>query len=248
MESIEYAEKIQKAVVPDEQALKEHFADGFILFKPKDIVSGDFFWMHQSNGYHFVAAVDCTGHGVPGAFMSMIGNTILNQLIKEQKIDDPARILDLLHLRVKEALSQDQEDKGTQDGMDLCLCRIDISTGEIVFAGAKRPLWVVSNSEFREIKGDRLSIGGTRRKDGTFENKSIQINGGAVIYLSTDGFSDQANPDRKKYGSRRLKNLLRESSEEDMGRQKEILEQILQSHRGDAPQRDDITIAGIRIN
>ncbi|MFP4528050.1 MAG: tetratricopeptide repeat protein [Candidatus Kapaibacterium sp.] len=247
MESITYAEKIQKAVVPDESVLRSHFADGFILFRPKDVVSGDFFWMYQSNGFIFAAAVDCTGHGVPGAFMSMIGNTILNQLIKEQNLTDPARILDELHERVREALNQETEGKGTQDGMDLCLCRIDQNSREIVFAGAKRPLWMVNNSEFSEIAGNRLSIGGIRRKDGNFENKSVNFDPGSIIYLSTDGYPDQANSERKKFGSRRLKELLSAISAEDMPAQKETLERELESHQGDEPQRDDITLVGIKL-
>ncbi len=200
--SISYAKTIQKAILPFKETISNHF-ENFILFKPKDIVSGDFYWYVQVEKYHFMAAVDCTGHGVPGAFMSMIGSSLLNQIVNSDNEYNTAQILKKLDELIIFSLRQEQTDNN--DGMDVCLCRIEKeqSYANIQFTGAKRPLLYIKNGEnkIEKLSGDRKSIGGTQKKRSTFDftSQELILDKGSVVYLSTDGFIDQNNSERKKY-------------------------------------------------
>lgn len=261
MDSIFYAERIQRAVLPDVVAASGLAVEQFILFRPRDIVSGDFYWSHsletaEHGVVSIIAAVDCTGHGVPGAFMSMIGNTILNQIVVERKITNPALILEELNVAVRRALKQDQEDeedeRGSRDGMDVCLCSIEPQAGRVVFAGAKRPLYVVRPSlggaPCEEIKGDRASIGGKQKEERrTFTNHEVLITQPITLYLTTDGFADQPNPSMEKFGSRRLRELFSDMAIFPAMRQRQMLLNELKQFQGSAPQRDDITIVGVKL-
>jgi serine phosphatase RsbU (regulator of sigma subunit)/predicted negative regulator of RcsB-dependent stress response len=259
MDSIFYAERIQRAVLPAEIRVVPPIAEQFIVSKPRDIVSGDFYWAHtiETPNYgilSFVAAVDCTGHGVPGAFMSMIGNTLLNQIVLERHIHDPAHILEELHLAVRRALKQDEEEdedeRSSQDGMDVCLCRIE--PGKLIFAGAKRPLYIVRPSvdgvECEEIKGNKGSIGGKQREERrTFTNHELPITQPVTVYLTTDGFADQPNAALEKFGSRRLRALLAEMAIFPARRQRQSFLSELKEFQAGAAQRDDITIIGLKL-
>lgn len=250
-DSIRYAKTIQEAVLPTRERIAQRFSDSFILYLPKAIVSGDFFWSVQRNDYTFVAAVDCTGHGVPGAFMSLIGNTLLNEIVNQDRIYEPAKILERLHVRIRLALKQ--AEKANQDGMDMILCRIGQPTEgkvPVCFSGAKRPLYVYHGQHYEllDFKGDRRSIGG-RQKENTrnFSSQELQLPTGSTLYLTTDGFSDQISPERQKYGSNHLKNLLFKIAPLSLSEQEQHLRHTLQAHRQHVPQIDDVTILGLRL-
>jgi serine phosphatase RsbU (regulator of sigma subunit) len=255
--SIRYAETIQQAILPDTSLIDKCF-ESFVIFRPKDIVSGDFYWLSKSGSYKsgkgsfFVAVVDCTGHGVPGAFMSMIGNSLLNEMVNERNIDSPDEILELLNRNIRKSLRQDQTDNN--DGMDLLLCRFDKlnSNGmKLTFAGAKRPLYIIhkDNPNIIKLKGDRKSIGGIEdSKDKVrFKNHEVNLKKGDCLYLSTDGIIDQNGPDRRRFGSNRLESLLSDCFNLSIKEQEEIINKELSNFMQSEEQRDDITLLGLRI-
>ncbi|MDX1961262.1 MAG: AAA family ATPase [Leptospiraceae bacterium] len=247
-DSINYAKNIQTAILPIYESLKKAFKDIFVLYRPKDIVSGDFFWFSQIGEAKLVAAVDCTGHGVPGALMSMIGNTLLNQIVNESKILDPGAILTQLNKNVRAVLKQETEDANSTDGMDMCICKLEGET--LYFAGAKRPILIATNNGFQEIKGDRYSIGGRQNGERNFTTQTISIpkDERMVVYLTTDGFVDQPNVDRARIGSRGLQNEILGNFMLSAAKQEAAFHEKLKSHSGEEPQRDDITIVGIVLS
>jgi predicted ATPase/serine phosphatase RsbU (regulator of sigma subunit) len=248
-DSINYAKTIQEAILPSKTAIGNSLNDFFILFRPKDIVSGDFYWFTHFEGYTFIAAVDCTGHGVPGAFMSMIGSSILNQIVKEQRVLDPALILKNLNNNVRHALRQDVKEDASRDGMEICFCRINSSGDEVVFAGGHRTLYMMRGDEFVSIKGDKESIGGKQKEERVYTNHEIKIEKGkrTVIYLTTDGFQDQPSPEGKKIGSKGLQEMIQTNYRASGLDQKKLFEDALDAHTKNyqEPQRDDITLIGI---
>ncbi len=213
VDSITYAKRIQQSILMEESEIQNYLPNCFIYFQPKDIVSGDFYWCSKIDDKIIIAAVDCTGHGVPGAFMSMIGNTLLNQIVNEKHITKPSEILRLLNLGVFEALHQQKDGELSEDGMDIALCCIDNKNNEILYAGAQNPLYILSDSHIEVIKGDIHGIGGggmiAKIHDPlkkVFANHVISIKKGMSIYLSTDGYMDQFGElDRTKFGARRFK-------------------------------------------
>ena len=220
------------------------------MFRPKDIVSGDFYKYSYIGGYHFIIVVDCTGHGVPGAFMSMIGNSLLNEIINEKQIYEPAEILTQLNKGVISALNQEHTDN--RDGMDVCLCRIEKGENtKILFSGAKRDLiyYKASNNSLEFLKGERKSIGGNLsvRNLQKFTNQELNLSQGDVLYLTTDGFIDQNDKKRKRFGSKKFNNLLKDNAEKPLNEQKIILENALDEWQQGVEQRDDITVLGIKI-
>ncbi len=249
--SLQYAQRIQRAILPEMARIKLAFPECFVFFQPREIVSGDFFWFSQRDRMTFLAVVDCTGHGVPGAFMSLIGNTLLNQIINEKKIYEPSKALSLLHTGVRQSLKQEGVG-ATTDGMEMALCCIDADNGVLTFAGARRPLFLFRHGRgdqaFEEIKGDRKSIGGrqkeARRK---FTDHRLPYRPGDCIYLTTDGFVDQPNPDGAKYGSRRLRQFLTSMGPMGMDAQETALVAEWRAHQGAAAQRDDVTIIGVSL-
>jgi serine phosphatase RsbU (regulator of sigma subunit) len=251
--SIKYAKTIQNAIFPSVDLINSYFRN-FIIYRPKDIVSGDFYWfgeIQEESGNSFVAAVvDCTGHGVPGAFMSMIGSRILNEIVFEKKVSSPAHILDLLNQSIVKALRQGETDN--QDGMDICLCKIKKTprnSFEICFAGAKRDfVWISGETRKLDVlKADRISIGGTSKSKNhiNFTEKKIELKSKDRIYLFSDGFADQNNKNREKFGVQSLYEIL--SNYESIEIQKEILEYALSTWQGSEIQRDDITFIGIEL-
>ncbi|MCK5029494.1 MAG: SpoIIE family protein phosphatase [Bacteroidales bacterium] len=245
--SIQYAQNIQRAILPVKNQLANLF-ESFIIYKPKDVVSGDFYWFTEIDNMAFLAAVDCTGHGVPGAFMSMIGNSLLNEIVLEKKEREPAKILSLLNEKVVDALRQKETDNS--DGMDMCFISIELKTNKITFSGAKRPLFFYNTKtkELEEIKGNRISIGGVRKTTEVFNNHIIQAETGDIFYLSSDGLTDQNNLERKRFGSSKLKEIIINNISLPMQQQKEIIEDELNNFQKDEEQRDDITLIGIKIN
>ena len=248
-DSITYARKIQSAVLPFESRMKENLDDYFLLYIPKDIVSGDFYWMEKIDGKTVLVVADCTGHGVPGAFMSMIGNELLNNIVVKQKILDPARVLSEMHIGVRYALKQDESQTSTHDGMDVCICIYDENLRMITFAGAKRPLYYVKDDDFIEIKGDRKSIGGRQKEEKrVFTNHEIDIDSDILIYLTSDGYQDQHSADQIKFGVIRFRDLLRSIYHKPMKDQNHILKKTLEDFSVGEMNRDDITILGVNIS
>ncbi|WP_299459089.1 SpoIIE family protein phosphatase [uncultured Microscilla sp.] len=258
-ESVEYAQNIQNAILPGNSSFGKLFQDYFIIYKPKDIVSGDFYWMVQTINRDkenetlsktiFLAVVDCTGHGVPGAFMSMIGTMLLNEIVSRKGIDSPARILKMMHIGVRAALKQSEGQN--KDGMDICFCKIKPQNDgqqEITFAGAKRPLYYSEDNQLFKKPGTRRSIGGdSQTRSEPFVNHTIMLATGDKLFLSTDGFKDVASPKRRNFGQQRLELLLQQGLEDTLQAHRELLLTRLKQHQQDAQQRDDITLIGVQL-
>ncbi|MCC7430192.1 SpoIIE family protein phosphatase [bacterium] len=247
--SIRYAQRIQNAILPLEEKNENILGEHFIIFKPKDNLSGDFYWFSEVEEKTFIAVVDCTGHGIPGAFMSMMGNVFLNHIVNEKEVFEPALVLENLHKSVRNALKQERKEIDATDGMDVCLCVIDKKNKKLTFAGAKRPLYIVRDGVFEEIKGDKKSIGGLQKEEKrTFTNNEIFYTLQATIYLTSDGFADQSNLNGEKFGSKRLKEFLAEISKYGLKKQNELLALELKKHQEVEEQRDDITIVGVKVS
>lgn len=243
-DSLRYAQTMQRAVLPDVEILQQVFTETFVLWRPRDIVSGDFYWFHKTAQYCIVAVADCTGHGIPGAFMSFIGNDLLNQIVVEHGVNDPAQILAELDANVQRALKQgNQGSTSVNDGMDIGICRFDANG--ICFAGARRPLYVVTDGELTEYPGVRHPIGGQARKPRRFENVTVPISLPMTLYLTTDGFADQPDVAGKRFKIKPFLNLLIDIAGQSSKQQRDALENALAQHQGDAPQRDDITVVGL---
>ena len=252
-DSINYARRIQAAILPSIETIHSFLPDAFVLYKPKDIVSGDFYWFAEKNGYLFIAAADCTGHGVPGAFMSMIGNDILTQIIIEKNIFETNEILTHLHEGIRNALKQDVGQGETKDGMDIAIVRLRLnpSNALLQYSGALRPLWVVEeNSEkIQEYKPDKHSVGGaysSERRE--FTSQELTLSKGSTFYMTTDGYADQFGGEKgKKFKYKKLQEIILSSSKNSMQEQKERLNNSHLSWKGNLEQVDDILIIGVRI-
>ncbi|PBQ31758.1 hypothetical protein CNR22_08235 [Sphingobacteriaceae bacterium] len=249
--SIRYAKRIQDAILPPDDFVKKHLPNTFVLFKPKDIVSGDFYWMEDKKDTVIFAAVDCTGHGVPGAFMSIVGHNLLDRVVGEQKITQPARILDELNKSISDTLRQtDLEDNTVRDGMDIAICAFDKKKGVLEYAGAYNPLWIVRNKELIEIKANKFPIGNSKSgENNKFTNHEITLQKGDTIYIFSDGYSDQfGGPAGKKFKSSNLKQLLLNSQDLSMQEQRTLLNNSIEEWRGQHEQVDDILVIGTRYN
>lgn len=248
--SISYAKRIQDAILPPETVLRSHFSDVFLIYKPKDIVSGDFYWLEKVDNKLFFAVVDCTGHGVPGAFMSIIGNRLLNEILYTGNIHDPKELLERLNEGVRHTLQQDITENN--DGMDICLCAIEPVANDkfkIIFSGAKRPLfyYIKELEEVKTLKGDRKPIGGRYYQEVRFTNKEIILSKGDFLYLTSDGVMDQNAPDMKKMGTKRFVEILTENAGKSLPDQKQALEYELDLHQQGEDQRDDISVIGVKL-
>jgi len=242
--SIRYAERIQRAMLPREDTFK----DTFVLFLPKDIVSGDFYWMYDGGDWQFIAAVDCTGHGVPGAFMSIIGHNSLNKVVREYGLTRPSEIIDQMNIEVMKALLQRHE-KCINDGMDMALVAFNKNKFTLEYAGAYNPVYVVRKGEVFVYKGDRFPIGMTTMdQEKHFANQNISIQPGDMIYMCSDGYADQfGSADGKKFKSVNVKRVLSEIWNLPMQEQKERLEKEIMDWKGDLGQVDDILVIGSKI-
>ncbi|MCW3086064.1 MAG: hypothetical protein JWP12_3430 [Bacteroidetes bacterium] len=252
-DSINYAQRIQQAILPLFEKIDKGLEDYFILFKPKDIVSGDFYWHasvkttpegQPSEDIIVMAAVDCTGHGVPGALMSVIGSSILNQTLTNASVNTPADVLDFLNVELTKTLSS------IKDGMDMSLCTLNVGRSELQYAGANNPLYIVRDKQFIEIKADKQAIGADG-EDGVvkkFTNHVIPVQKGDSIYLFTDGYADQfGGPFGKKFKYKKFQELLVEIQDNTMEEQKQILNYHHEQWKGDLEQVDDILLIGIRV-
>lgn len=257
-DSINYARRIQEAILPSESYLNKMFSaepdlngDYFVLFKPKDIVSGDFYWAFgEGAGIIIWAAVDCTGHGVPGAFMSMIGNSLLNEIVVENKINNSDEILNHLREAIIKSLKQTGEVGRQKDGMDISLCVLDKNSNIMQFSGANNPLWIVraEGGEIQAFKPDKQPIGYYSEQMKPFTRQEIQLQKGDLIYTFTDGYEDQfGGPKKKKFMAKQMRELLLSIRTKSMKEQKEILDSCIVEWMGEEEQIDDICVIGVKI-
>jgi serine phosphatase RsbU (regulator of sigma subunit)/tetratricopeptide (TPR) repeat protein len=246
-DSILYASRIQDAVLPPKEELQQYFTDSFIFFKPLNIVSGDFYWGTFKRNQILIAAADCTGHGVPGAFMSMLGCAFLNEIIMKADSIDAAYILNELRKYVIKALRQKGETGETQDGMDIALCLIDNKNKIMHFAGANNPLYFIRNNELNIIKGDRMPIGIHMNSNIPFTNHVIEVNENDHYYIFSDGFADQfGGPENKKFKYNQLQQLLLNIHEKPFSEQQQIIEKAFNEWKGENDQTDDILVIGFQ--
>ncbi len=246
--SIEYASRIQMAMLPMEDHFKTFFSDYFIIFKPRDIVSGDFYWIGEGRKNIFFTVADCTGHGVPGAFMSTLGISTLNEIIANNDDLHANTILNILTEKIQTSLHQTGKEGEAADGMDLAFCVLSKNKKNLQYSGAYNPLFHFRGDEFNEYKADRMPIGIYYGKSGSFSNYDIKVNRGDVIYIFSDGMSDQfGGPDGSKYKKSNLKKLLSDIHNKTMAEQQILIESAFEIWKGSAEQVDDITLIGVRI-
>lgn len=249
-DSIRYAKRIQDAVLPNPDFIDNILQEYFIFWKPRDIVSGDFYWMTQKEKYLIITASDCTGHGVPGAFMSMLGVTFLNEIVNKAEIIQASEILESLRQNVIKSLKQTGKEGEAQDGMDMALCVINMETKELQYSGAYNPLVIIRNDEMIQFRADRMPIGiYTLKKKARFTNHTTQLQAGDILYMFSDGFPDQFGGENGgKFLSKNFKRLLLRIHNEPLNKQQEILEQTLAEWMGtEYEQLDDILVLGIKI-
>ena len=246
-DSIRYARKIQQALLPSDYYFHSQLPESFILYMPRDIVSGDFYWLNKKDDRIFFAVADCTGHGVPGAFMSMIGFEILDKIINDQGVIHPGEILNILNYGISNTFSRGEEDLLLKDGMDISFCTLDRKNKVLEFAGAFHTLYLIRGNKILEYKGDRVSVGlGEEESGEQFTNHIIYLEEEDKIYLFTDGYVDQfGGPNGKKYMYRRFRHLLLSVHELPMSQQKQILYESFQYWQGDYKQVDDVLILGL---
>lgn len=253
-ESIDYAALIQRSFLPDASLLDARFQSHFLLWSQRDRVGGDSYWIHATPTGFFVAIIDCTGHGVPGAFMTLIVQSLFEQaaaLVAESAAPaDPGAVLSHLNRLIKDALGQNRGDSGmSDDGLDCCLCHVDPGRGEVVFAGANNPLYVLESGEVTQHKGDRCGIGYVRSpRDFTFTSRPIPHGPGARFYMATDGITDQVGgPKRLPFGKRRLREFFVRHASTPLAGQDRLLLDEVEAYRAEEPRRDDMTVLGFEI-
>jgi len=247
-DSIHYAGRMQMALSPSKEDLERLLPSYFILNKPKDIVSGDYFWVAAKENKMALAVADCTGHGVPGAFMSILGVAFLNEIVNKVVPVTANEILNQLRAQVIKSLHQTGKVDETRDGMELALCIFDFNKNKLEFSGAFRPLYYIRDNELHELTGDNMPIGIYDNEENSFSSKEVPIKKNDIIYLFTDGYVDQiGGANRKTFRSQNFKKLLLEIHRKSMQQQKLILERTLDQWRGNIDQVDDILILGIKI-
>lgn len=248
LDSIVYAKKIQEAILPVISNIKKQLPESFIFFRPRDIVSGDFYWFKHTRGKIFIASVDCTGHGVPGAFMSMIGSVLLNDIVSKKGIDEPDKILHALHKGVVKSLKQSHKSKAARDGMDIALCVIEDDLKKLKISGAFRPLIHIRDSTLTRTKSNSSPIGGIRDGLIKFDCHEFDIQKGDQFYIFSDGYPDQfSGKTNKKYMTKRFRELLFKISQNPIVLQKQLLEEEFDAWKGDAEQVDDVLVIGFKI-
>ena len=257
VDSINYAKRIQDALIPPAEAVKRALPDSFVIFKPKDIVSGDFYWVskttttpngNKGNELVLFSVADCTGHGVSGAFMSVIGLKLFNQSAKQPQVNTPAQALDFLHSEVYNTINLHTEgDNVIRDGMDLSLCAIDEEKMLLYYAGANNPIYIVRNKELHEIKADKRPIGSYETEE-HFTDKEYKLEKGDMIYAFSDGYADQfGGPKGKKLKYSVFKQLLIDNSNKPLNEQKEFLDNYFEEWKGNLEQLDDVCVMGVRV-
>jgi serine phosphatase RsbU (regulator of sigma subunit) len=251
--SIRSAQRIQQSILNKPQQIMESFKGGFIMYKPKDIVSGDFYWFTDKGTDIILIGADCTGHGVPGAFMTMLGHSLLNQIINESNVTDPAQAVSLLDVKIQNLLHQQVYEKGgSTEGMDLAMVNIKKYHKQVVFSGAKLPIYISQDGMLSYFAGTNTTIGGSsllkRNRSHGFENQFIELKGNEIIYISSDGFADQFGGEgRKKYMKTRFKEFLEQIQHLSINEQGQVLEQEFNTWKGTNPQVDDVLVMGVQL-
>ncbi|MCS6821532.1 MAG: SpoIIE family protein phosphatase [Microscillaceae bacterium] len=253
MDSIAYAMKIQEILLPSEDFIRNTLPECFVFYQPKDIVSGDFYWLKRVGDWIYVAAADCTGHGVPGALLSTIGITQLNEIVLLRNFTKVSEILDELRKRVVELFLQNDGERKINDGMDIAICGLSIETKVLHYAGADNGLYLFQNIDgerkFIHIKPDKMPIGYHPNLHKPFTNHEIQLQQGDVFYLFSDGYTSQFGGDKNEtLKTKRFKELLHCIHNEPMPKQKEIIEQTINQWKGNQEQTDDMLVLGVRIS
>ncbi len=250
-ESINYAQRIQTSILPNNRIIRQYLPKSFIYYKPRDVVSGDFPWFFVKDDSVYIAAVDCTGHGVPGALLSFIGYFILNNVVDHDSSYTAGKILDLLHFGVRKTLKQDRPDADARDGMDIALCKINPKRKELHYAGAHRPLYLLRNGELSEFKGNRKAIGGIpnpKKDEDDFTNYIINIQQNDKVFFFSDGMPDQVGgPEKKKYGPARIREIILANPNYTMPQYNDIFAKDFEEYMGDNKQVDDVLIIGIEF-
>jgi serine phosphatase RsbU (regulator of sigma subunit) len=249
MASLRYAQRVQRAIFPPWNEIFQFFPDSFLFYQPREIVGGDFYWFAHRLSKVIVAAGDCTGHGIPGAFMTIIANTLLKQIVELEGVFKPSEILYLLNLRMRAALHhEDTQYQRFQEGMEIGLIQVDTKRHRLLYAGARRPLFWVHAGKGQEVPGDRLTIGSPGEGEAPeFTLHTLEVEPGDMIYLFSDGYSDQLSPDNKRYQHRHLLELLESIASQPASQQRLFIEAELARWMGSARQTDDILIIGLRV-
>ncbi len=248
-ESIKYASYIQSALLPDMSYIQTIIPDHFIFFKPKDIVSGDFYWFSRKKSELIVAVADCTGHGVPGAFMSILGISFLKEIIDKAYYPSTGGILNQLREYVMKALNQTGEENEQKDGIDMTLCRINTEEHKLEFSGAFNPLYIIQNDELVVIQGDKMPIGIAAYEEKSFKTNVVDLKENDCIYLFSDGFADQFGGSfGKKFKYQPFRDLLMKIHNYPMEKQEEELTKAFYEWKGDLPQLDDVLVIGFRYH
>lgn len=247
-DSIKYAYNIQSAIMPTMSEFKDYFKEAFVFFRPKDIISGDFFWVTKKENKIIYVTADCTGHGVPGGFMSMLGVSFISEIINEHDLTEPALILSRLRKKVINALKQKGLSGENQDGMDMTLCVLDKNTNELTFAAANRFLFIIRDGNLMQLNGDKQPVGIFGKDIKPFTQQKIQLQNGDIIITLTDGLADQFGGDRgKKYMYKRLKEQLVSIHHLPLSEQETIITNTFDNWKGDLEQVDDVTIIGVKV-
>lgn len=248
-DSINYAQRIQHSILPSVATINQNFSGAFVYYQPRDIVSGDFYWYDRVNDDKFlIVCADSTGHGVPGAFMSMIGTTLIKDICMRKDVDSPSTILQLLDKELQSTLNQNVEAERAHDGMDIIVCEIDINTHYMRFSSAMRPLILYKDKELQYVKGTKASIGGDPKAEKRFENVGFQLHEGDIIYMFSDGYPDQfGGPRGKKFKMDRVKNMLADVCDKPMEVQHAYVDKTFSEWRGKLQQVDDVLFMGVRL-
>jgi serine phosphatase RsbU (regulator of sigma subunit) len=247
-DSINYAKRIQIALLTPEEYINELFEDYFVLYLPKDIVSGDFYWVRQINEYVVIVVADCTGHGVPGAFMSMLGIAFLNDIVQNQEITQTNQVLNRMRKQVKRSLKQTGRSDEAKDGMDMAVCAINTKTLTMQYAGAYNPVIIIRDDQIHEIKGDRMPVGIHINEKASFTNHEFRLQKNDLVYLFSDGFADQMGGNKgNKLLMKNFKKLLLSNTDYSMYSQKERLLKTFKEWKRDHDQTDDVVVMGIRV-
>lgn len=247
LESLKYASYIQQALLPSEADFNRYFPDHFIYHQPRDIVSGDFYYINHTKEEVIIAVADCTGHGVPGAFMSILGITFLNEIIQNISYLSAGSILNNLREYIMKALCQTGDENEQKDGLDMALCIINTKTGKLNFSGAFNPVYIIRNNELIELQGDKMPVGIAPEEEKSFTSQDYTLKNNDLLYLFTDGFVDQfGGPQGKKFKYKPFRNLIRKISSLSMQKQKDRLLDTFNDWKGNLKQLDDVLIIGCR--
>jgi serine phosphatase RsbU (regulator of sigma subunit)/Tfp pilus assembly protein PilF len=250
LDSIFYAKRIQTALLASDKLLTNHLPEHFVLYKPKDIVSGDFYWAKSVNDNFLICAADCTGHGVPGAFMSLLGVSYLNEIVRDKAVNSPAEVLNKLRTEIIHSLNTElsEDEYAVNDGMDIALCNYKFNSMKLQFSCANNPLWLLRENKIIEYKADKFPVGKYHGDLQNFSNNEIDLKKGDIVYILTDGYADQfGGPSGKKFKYKPLQELLVANHQKPMQEQKQLLNEVIDAWRGNLEQVDDILIIGVRV-